>query len=295
MTDPRATVAGHAAHDLTVLAAAADRDADDATRLSATAQMADCPECRALFADLTAISAGLADLPRSLPVSRDFRLSPERAARLRSPGWRERLAGLARSPSLRPMATAFTALGLAGLLLSAAASGVFSIPLGASGAAAPALAPAASPAAADNFSGGSGSGAGSATGSGTENQAATAPPPPGAGSTAGPAAAATPVPVGTTVGKGAEPTPPTDRSSQGSPGGSFIPPGPGGGSGSGAGGPVAAPGESLTGQPGHDGGAGIPAVGISPAQLGLWISAGLLLVGLAMFLLLRYRSRSFGR
>jgi hypothetical protein len=128
----------HATHDLFVIAAAADRDADAATRASAATQMADCQDCAALFADLRSISDGLTSLPRTIPVTRDFRISPERAARLRSGGWRRLVDGFGRGPSLRPLASAFTALGVAGLLLTVALPTFFSGFSGGSSAAAPA-------------------------------------------------------------------------------------------------------------------------------------------------------------
>ena len=121
MTDPRrAQRPDHVTHDVYVIAAAADRDADDTTRLAAERQVADCADCATLFADLQTISSGLASLPRSLPVSRDFRISPERASRLSRGGWRRFLDGFSRAPTLRPFASALTTLGLAGLVLTVA-------------------------------------------------------------------------------------------------------------------------------------------------------------------------------
>jgi hypothetical protein len=123
MTDSRRT--DHAAHDLDVLAAAADRNVDDTTRIAAERQAAECRDCAALFVDLRLISSGLAGLPKELPVPRDFRITPERAAKLRPAGWRGVLQGLLGSgPSLRPFATALTTLGVAGLLLTVALPGV---------------------------------------------------------------------------------------------------------------------------------------------------------------------------
>ena len=132
----------HASHDLHVLAAAADRQVDDTTRVAAATQVA-CPDCAALFADLRLISAGLADLPRELAVSRDFRITPERAARLRPAGWRGVLQGLLGSgPSVRPFASVLTTLGIAGLLLTVGLPGLFgglSATSGAAGGAQPEL------------------------------------------------------------------------------------------------------------------------------------------------------------
>lgn len=121
MTDTRGVPnAEHPSHDLHLIAAAADREADDATRVAAQRQIAACDDCAALFADLRAISFGLGTLPRSLPVTRDFRISPEQAAKLRPAGWRRLLDGFSRTPSLRPFASALTTLGVAGLLLAVA-------------------------------------------------------------------------------------------------------------------------------------------------------------------------------
>ena len=139
MTDSRRTErTDHAAHDLDVLAAAADRNVDDTTRIAAERQVAECRDCAALFADLRLISSGLAGLPKELTVARDFRITPERAAKLRPAGWRGALRGLFGSgPSLRPFASALTTLGIAGLLLTVALPGVIGGLGGASAGAAP--------------------------------------------------------------------------------------------------------------------------------------------------------------
>jgi hypothetical protein len=112
----------HSSHDLVVLAAAADRDADPAMRAAAADQVAACDECAALAGELRAIAAGLAALPEARPVPRDMRITADQAARLRRGGlWRRLLRpfgpdGLA---TLRPIAATLTTLGLAGLLLTA--------------------------------------------------------------------------------------------------------------------------------------------------------------------------------
>jgi hypothetical protein len=125
MTEP-ARRGEHANHDLFLLASAADRDVDPITRSAADLQIAGCPDCARIHADLLAISAGIRDLPTALPVPRDFRLSEDKALRLRrASGWRRLLQpfGPAGIPSLRPLATAFTTLGLAGLIFSAVVPG----------------------------------------------------------------------------------------------------------------------------------------------------------------------------
>ena len=119
--------AEHAAHDLHLIAAAADRDVDERTRLDADRQAADCSECASLLSDLRALDTALAALPRSIPVTRDFRLSAEQAARLgRGRGWRRLLRPFApaASPSLRSLGNAFAALGLAGLLFTTVLPGL---------------------------------------------------------------------------------------------------------------------------------------------------------------------------
>lgn len=144
----------HADHDLLVVAAGSDVGADPAARAAAARQRAACPECDALARDLFLIAAGLQSLPRSIPApaARDFRLSPDQARRLqRGNGLRRFLRpfGAGGIPSLRPMAAAFTTLGVAGLLftlvlpgmttfrvVTGAAPGAISAPIGAGDAAA---------------------------------------------------------------------------------------------------------------------------------------------------------------
>jgi hypothetical protein len=126
MTDSRADrAADHASHDLFVIAAAADRGADDAARSAARQQADTCRECAALLADLQAIRMNIAALPRELAVTKDFRISPERAAQLRGGGWRRLLERFSRAPSLRPMASALTTLGVAGLVITVALPTLF--------------------------------------------------------------------------------------------------------------------------------------------------------------------------
>jgi hypothetical protein len=106
-------VADHAAHDPLLVAAAADRGG----RLPA--DLAACPACTSLHAELVAIAAAV---PTSaLPARpRDYTLTPADAARLRPGGWRRWLAaiGSARDVVTRPLAIGFTTLGLAGLLVA---------------------------------------------------------------------------------------------------------------------------------------------------------------------------------
>ena len=133
------TLGRHADHDLLLLASAVDRDADATLRAAARFQVESCPDCAATFADLQAASVALAAMPRSAPIPRDARISPEVAARIRGDrGWRRALRWV-RNPSLpntRPLAAAFTTLGLAGLLLTAFLPGGIAVGLGGGGAAA---------------------------------------------------------------------------------------------------------------------------------------------------------------
>ena len=117
----------HSTHDLVLLAAAADRNADPGLRAAAEAQLATCQDCATLAADLRALAAGLGDLPATRPAPRDMRLSVEQAARLRRGGlWRTLLRpfGAAGLPGLRPLAATLTTLGLAGLLITAIPLGI---------------------------------------------------------------------------------------------------------------------------------------------------------------------------
>jgi hypothetical protein len=121
----------HADHDLLVIAAGTDSDADPAARAAAARQSATCPECDELARDLRAIAAGLQSLPRSIPApaARDFRISPDQAKRLeRGNGLRRLLRpfGPGGMPSLRPLSAAFTTLGVAGLLFTLVLPGMMS-------------------------------------------------------------------------------------------------------------------------------------------------------------------------
>ena len=115
MTDPRSRTpsADHAAHDLALVAEAADRGG----RLPGA--QAACPDCLALHADLVLIAAALPD--SAVPARpRDFTLTADDAARLRPAGWRRWFAtlGTSRDAVSRPLAIGLTTLGLAGLLVA---------------------------------------------------------------------------------------------------------------------------------------------------------------------------------
>ncbi len=115
MTDPRLTdpALDHAAHDLLLVAEAADRDG----RLPAS--LAACAECQALHTDLVALAAAVPTA--ALPARpRDYALTEADAARLRPAGWRRWLAaiGTSRDAVTRPLAVGLTTIGLAGLLVA---------------------------------------------------------------------------------------------------------------------------------------------------------------------------------
>jgi hypothetical protein len=102
--------ADHASHDQLLIArAASDDDLTGAEQATVAQRLSTCSDCAILHADLLALTAGLrTDLPTPRRP-RDFRLSPEIAAR---PSWRERLGGAFLGRSLQPLAAAVCALGL---------------------------------------------------------------------------------------------------------------------------------------------------------------------------------------
>lgn len=110
-------LAAHARHDPLRVAEAVDRGA----RLAPILDL--CARCAVLYADLLALSVALP--MAAYPVRpRDFRLSAVEAHRLGARGWSgwwSRI-GSARDSLTRPLAYGFTALGLTGLLLTAAPS-----------------------------------------------------------------------------------------------------------------------------------------------------------------------------
>jgi hypothetical protein len=110
----------HDQHDplLVVALAAGDLAGTDLDRT--TAQVADCAECTTLHDDLLAVARATAALPAARR-SRDFRLSPADASRLRPLGWRRFVAAFAgpRLAFTRQLGVGLTTLGLAGLLFTA--------------------------------------------------------------------------------------------------------------------------------------------------------------------------------
>jgi len=111
----------HDRHDPLLVAALAAGDLAGTDRDHATALIRTCAECATLHDDLIAIARATASVPPPiLTRPRDFRLTPEQAARLRPSGWRRAIGAFA-SPRLaftRPLAIGLTTIGLAGLLLT---------------------------------------------------------------------------------------------------------------------------------------------------------------------------------
>lgn len=110
----------HDRHDPLLVAALAAGDLAATDRVHATEQIRTCAECATLHDDLVAIARATATVPPPVTTRpRDFRLTPEQAARLRPSGWR-RVVGAFAGPRLaftRPLGIGLTTIGLAGLLL----------------------------------------------------------------------------------------------------------------------------------------------------------------------------------
>jgi hypothetical protein len=109
----------HHDHDLLLIAANAADDLVGAERQRAETLLATCGDCEALHSDLLAITAATRSVPAVASAPRDFRISPEQAARLRRRSWlRAALAPFQGAGSAaRPIAAACTSLGVAGLLV----------------------------------------------------------------------------------------------------------------------------------------------------------------------------------
>jgi hypothetical protein len=117
MAHPNA--ADHAVHDALLIAGHAAGDLIDVERARAEALLAACPACSDLRRDLVAIAAATRSVPAPAALTRDLRLTAEQAERLRRGSWLRgflRPFAAAGSP-IRPMAAAFTSLGLVGLLV----------------------------------------------------------------------------------------------------------------------------------------------------------------------------------
>jgi hypothetical protein len=120
----------HANHELTLIAGHAAGDLADSERLRAEALLQSCTSCADLRRDLVAIAGATRALPARALAHRDFRLDPAQAARLRRSSWLRTLLrpfGAAQS-SVRPLAGAFTSLGVAGLLVANLLPGLLGSP-----------------------------------------------------------------------------------------------------------------------------------------------------------------------
>ena len=109
----------HARHDAKLIAGHAAGDLTEIERARADALLAECGACGELRRDLVAIAASTRSVPAPTTLARDLRLAPEQAERLRRGSWLRTLLrpfGAVGSP-IRPMATAFTSLGLVGLVV----------------------------------------------------------------------------------------------------------------------------------------------------------------------------------
>jgi hypothetical protein len=119
--DRAVIVAGHGRHDPLLVAAEADRVRGRHPTGQGHALLTACAECAGLHADLVALAAAMPGMATP-PRRRDFTLTLADVERLRPRGI-ARLIGLVGSPRdtvTRPLALAFTTLGLAGLLVTAA-------------------------------------------------------------------------------------------------------------------------------------------------------------------------------
>lgn len=109
----------HARHDATLIAGRAAGDLTETERVRADALLAECDACGELRRDLVAIAAATRSVPPPATLAHDLRLAPEQADRLRRGSWLRtflRPFGAATSP-VRPLATAFTSLGVVGLVV----------------------------------------------------------------------------------------------------------------------------------------------------------------------------------
>ena len=119
----------HLRHDALLIAAHASNDLAPADAEQVEGWLRDCRHCAALHADLRSLSSALATLPKTANAPRDFRLSPAQATRLRGGPWWRRLARSVAAPRGigRPLATAFTTLGLVGILVGSLPVGMLGL------------------------------------------------------------------------------------------------------------------------------------------------------------------------
>jgi hypothetical protein len=119
MQHPNHADPDHSNHDSNLIAGHAAGDLTDSERSRAQALVETCSPCAELHRDLIAIAAATRSLPNLAKAPRDFRLDAEQAARLRRGTWlRTALRPFAASGSAtRPLAAAFTSLGIAGVFV----------------------------------------------------------------------------------------------------------------------------------------------------------------------------------
>lgn len=113
------TPSEHLRHDQVLMARLAGDDLEPSERSTAEALRSACPECRQLHDDLRTLMRATTDLPAPRR-HRDFRLSPEQAARLRG-SWLDRVMERLAAPSLgllQPLAGAAMAIGLTLLVVN---------------------------------------------------------------------------------------------------------------------------------------------------------------------------------
>jgi hypothetical protein len=117
--DPRSG-ADHRTHDLVAIAAGAAGDLTGVEAAEVDRLVETCAACASLHADLAAIARATRTLPATATAPRDFRLTAIQAGRLRrGTPWRRVVRSLLGSRGIgRPLATAFTTLGLVGLLIA---------------------------------------------------------------------------------------------------------------------------------------------------------------------------------
>ena len=139
------TPAQHAQHDLELIAGHAAGDLTDSQSIRAEALLTSCTSCAELRRDLVAIASATRALPAP-NAQRDFRLTAAQAARLRRGRWLRSMLRPFAAPrsTVRPMAMAFTSLGIAGLLVTTVLPSLLFFGSAASAPAPAALQPAAS-------------------------------------------------------------------------------------------------------------------------------------------------------
>jgi hypothetical protein len=117
---PDVRVTSHDRHDPMLVAALAAGDLAGTDRDQAIALTRTCADCASLHDDLLAIRLATASVPPPFAAGgRDFRLTPDDAARLRRTGWRRLVGPVAtlRTGLGRPVGIGLATLGLVGLLV----------------------------------------------------------------------------------------------------------------------------------------------------------------------------------